>query len=471
MFKWSDQVMDFTLVNLAPDSNLNFNLIHKPGYHQDTKDPGREAGINEINELHPLQAYTVEADQRTGKELVLAGLTQKDAVTGAEKKVTVTDSETLPDKPKGFYIYLSVIPELKSKQEALFREGTVWKACSTMVRLAPPRPVYKSRGFVNEARPLSLGSNSLNWRNESYRDGGGTRGAGCDFGFGSSGGGFSSGSRGGGAGCDFGFGSSGGGFSSGSRGGGAGFGGGGFAAPAFSAAPAYRSLNLSGDGDTVPESSPAGFSFGAAVASVPIAEGLPPDHPEEAEDEMDYNMFEDGADSAPSAAPSAGFAGAAGFSFGPPAPAAFSAIDVGSTQAGRLSYGQSVQVRGSTTNTEYAYDACAKPAVLCLSIAPDLTLMPLSDLDATALQELSEFQKDEGKRLIASLVKVYQTADTCLIDLESPADTIICRCGHQCINHASAKALMGSGGYGGAACPMCRGPIDAMVRADGIIEA
>ena len=68
--------------------------------------------------------------------------------------------------------------------------------------------------------------------------------------------------------------------------------------------------------------------------------------------------------------------------------------------------------------------------------------------------------KNEGKALIESLNAVYKS-ETCVIDLESDADTVICTCGHQCVNHANVGDLR--------KCPMCRSSITAFVRADGIL--
>ena len=136
-------------------------------------------------------------------------------------------------------------------------------------------------------------------------------------------------------------------------------------------------------------------------------------------------------------------------------------VDVGSTQAGKLSYGQHVDVLSSYTGHDYAYEHASEPTVLCMSIWEGMKFLPLTDTIELDLEaEIKEWVENEGKALIESLNAVFKS-DTCVIDLESDADTIICTCGHQCIHHTNMKNLR--------KCPMCRQRITAFVRADGIL--
>ena len=75
--------------------------------------------------------------------------------------------------------------------------------------------------------------------------------------------------------------------------------------------------------------------------------------------------------------------------------------------------------------------------------------------------EMKEWIGNEGKMLIESLNVVYKE-EMCVIDLESEADTIVCTCGHQCINHANISNDI-------TRCPLCRSPITAFVLACGIV--
>jgi hypothetical protein len=138
-------------------------------------------------------------------------------------------------------------------------------------------------------------------------------------------------------------------------------------------------------------------------------------------------------------------------------------VDVGTTQAGALTYGQRVDVHSGYTGHEYAYEHSSEPTVLCMSIWEGMKFLALSNTVEEELEaEVKEWLENEGKALIASLNAIYKV-ETCVIDLQSEADTIVCTCGHQCLNHANIGNLR--------KCPMCRSPITAFVRADGIIMA
>jgi hypothetical protein len=69
--------------------------------------------------------------------------------------------------------------------------------------------------------------------------------------------------------------------------------------------------------------------------------------------------------------------------------------------------------------------------------------------------DIKDWLDNESKLLIKSLERVYRS-ETCVIDLESPADTVIVQCGHQCINHANVGNLKN--------CPVCRSPVVSFVR-------
>jgi hypothetical protein len=86
-----------------------------------------------------------------------------------------------------------------------------------------------------------------------------------------------------------------------------------------------------------------------------------------------------------------------------------------------------------------------------------MRFLPFSDIEREIADEIDDWIQDEGqKKLIKSLNAVYKS-DVCLIDLESIADTIICTCGHQCINRANIKNLR--------TCPLCRSSIAGFVLA------
>jgi len=162
----------------------------------------------------------------------------------------------------------------------------------------------------------------------------------------------------------------------------------------------------------------------------------------------------------------AGFRMHCGFADGSPVELARSgfaeSVDVGTTQAGELAYGERVNVSSSYTGREYAYEHASEPTVLCMSIWEQMKFVPLGDAVEKMLEdEAKEWIENEGKALIESLNAVYKE-EKCVIDLESEADTIVCTCGHQCINHANVTNDLKH-------CPLCRSPVTAFVRADGIV--
>ena len=142
---------------------------------------------------------------------------------------------------------------------------------------------------------------------------------------------------------------------------------------------------------------------------------------------------------------------------------AFESVDVGTTQAGTLKYGESIIEKVSHTNIEYDYTQASASTVVCLSIYPGMKFFPLPNMKELLQEEIDECIKNGGKTLLATVKKVF-ISDMCVIDLESPADTIIIQCGHQCVNHANTQSLNNK-------CPMCRKPIMALVKAEGEIVA
>ena len=135
-------------------------------------------------------------------------------------------------------------------------------------------------------------------------------------------------------------------------------------------------------------------------------------------------------------------------------------VNVGTTQAGELKYGQRVTDNSNFTGHDYDYEHCSEPTVLCMSIWEDMKFLPLPNIQEQLDLQMQDMVEHEGKMLIESLNGIFRS-DSCVIDMESNADTIICTCGHQCIHHKNISAQL-------CTCPLCRSPITAFVRADGV---
>ena len=134
--------------------------------------------------------------------------------------------------------------------------------------------------------------------------------------------------------------------------------------------------------------------------------------------------------------------------------------DVGQSQCGTIRYGREVTVLTGATGKDYAYDYPSSPAVLCLSIYPEMKFLPLEDAEQSIIEEIKEWKTTQGKILIEALTMVYKS-DVCVVDMESPADTVIIQCGHQCLNSKNVHTIR--------KCPLCRSPAVSFIRADGLI--
>lgn len=406
MLNLPDQTFSFTISNLSDKGMINFNILHTP-HRVSEVDPGPGYGINEVNELSRNQSYTIQADQRNNRKMVLAGKTKivEDPQTFAESEVAVTVKETEEEeKSTGLYFYLSVVADKACKETVeKFAEGTVWKVVPGFVRRvarSPPPPMRMEQAYGGQMIP-GLGDGL---------------------------------------------------------------------APVPDGAPHYVALGATGPPP------PVATTAGGIPQTLFASTGAPPSM-------IHRRLLEGGNQSChigerthrtgtrQPASNSQGFADyedeseqieeATEFEASPTRFAG--SVDVGSTQAAELKYGQRVTVRSGFTGHDYAYEHCSEPTVLCMSIWEGMKFLALSDITKELEEEVQEWVKNEGKALIESLNAVFKS-ETCVIDLESEADTIICTCGHQCINHANIS-------NGLRRCPMCRSPIVAFVKANGILVA
>lgn len=480
MLNMPNQLFTLTISNLSDLGMINFNILHTPGYRVSTVDPGPAFGINEVNELHPNQSYTVQADQRNNCRMILAGKT-KAVVQGEETKpVSVRESEQ-GSEHKGLYFYLSVVADRACQPLVTkFAEGTIWKVVPGFVRQTTrfvTRPTNMSmlaerssnmflRGAphagIHESRNDLLEDSILQDEEESIDSFDAQIGAAEPFGSPFEGVSFR------------------------------------FAAldgMAGSGAPPRREIPFeqergSSRGLMPPGSAPRQrmsqeYYSPPAAAAVPIAAAAAPPPAGSALRQRMYREYH----SPPSQAVAPPTVAAAAPSTSdhlppslqveaaavPPTLKSFirspasepkgsigtSHVDVGSTQAGELRYGEQINVSAGYTGHEYDYDHPSEPTVLCLSIWHEMEFFPLPDINDELSIQVKEWLENEGKNLIEALNAIY-TTDTCVIDLESEPDTIICTCGHQCINAKNVSKSLKK-------CPMCRNYISAFVRADGLV--
>jgi len=502
MLNMPNQAFTFTISNLSDKGLINFNVLHTP-HRVSTVDPGPSYGINEVNELRVNESYTIEADQRNNRKMILRGKTKTvvDPETLREKEVALTVDETeTKTKGEGLYFYLSVVPDASCKALVeKYSEGTIWKVAPGFVRVLtrPPPPMPRRQLFYG-----SLPVEVPEWRSSA-------RGSGNEIasqmpepalvGYPSH--------------CGVAMAQA---HSQSQRS--FGFAGPSLQIPHPSVAAARRShVQSASQGHSLPSNPSSSSSssrsadvfmcsasdvslrqryFGGRGGSRGRGGGRGGGAPAMARKKMSAAFTQKkrsaseglgllsgmkekaaGRRSKPSTSVQdrgrEGGGDAATDSISadnswdqPNQPSSFVAeaeADVGGTQAGELEYGGRVEVRSRSTGHDYAYHRASEPTVLCMSIWEGMKFLPIESgaIEAQLAAEMEEWMTNEGKALINSLNAVFKN-DTCAIDMESEADTIVCTCGHQCLNHANVVGSLRK-------CPLCRSPITAFVRADGIV--
>lgn len=387
----------FVIANLTEEGYLNFNVLHTP-HRVSEVDPGPSFGVNQINELRPGEAVTVSADQRTQAAMILTGLTAPRASDGSAQPVLVRDDEQ-KQVQTGLYFHLSVVPDQASPQLIRwFEEGTQWECVPFFVgRAQASKP--KTKSSVRFGCGTGLEAMYVpDPRARDPRPMRPMRPMGDLEGFEEL------------VDADDATGPA--------ETWGAEFGAAGIGIAARRAGDMELGLHSFGGGSVRPVSN----------ASAPLA---------------DSEVVPTSAAAASCAAPSA--------------PGWHAPVDVGRSQAAKLEYGQRIEVQSHETGRTYAYEHPSCAAVLSLSLFPHMVFTTLPDLQALMTLSLEERASTEGRQVVSAFPAIYKS-EHCVIDLESPADTVIAQCGHQCLNHRNCGGL--------TKCPMCRRHIDMFIRAD-----
>jgi hypothetical protein len=474
-----DQAIDFTITNLSNEGMINFNILHTP-HEVKQVDPGPNYGVNQLNELIPNQSYTIKADQRTGCKMIVAGKTKLKQMTKESEstKVALTIRESEAERHiSGLYFYLSVVPDKACQDLVLkFREGTVWKASSGFIRRVKSqqnpngnwhfRRLHQGPVFQGLAVHRLRGSTTISDRDLSetrvpdlppfvVKTSDACRGA----------------QRGHEGQCtnqdvDI---------------------------PRFEHVASVNNREV-----VYPQTSTSAAwprfaaMYGAQYSSIQASTGNSEfGYPQiltsaamprfEEINGTQYSSFQTltgstelhrdpegqipGESTRDTSLESARLVSQGHHLANTPKTQEtvrfVESFDVGTTQATELRYGKRENVYTYFTGRDYAYNWCSEPTVLCLSIWKDMRFLPLSNIEKEIIDEMDEWVRHEEKKLIESLNAVYKS-NVCVIDLESEADTIICPCGHQCINHTNAKDLRN--------CPLCRSSISGFVRANGLLQ-
>ncbi len=475
------QKFEFIICNLSATGSINFNILRSK-YKVNERDPGPTYGINQVNELRPNECYTVRADQKFGRAMILNGLEK------ANKSVSVGQAEdeakNTNTQKDGIYFHLSVVGCLDNQaMVAKFASGTKWQCSDHFIRCSPkpvaqpyPQhvPYFGSRDYGSRSR--DYGSRDFGSRSEG--EGANARMNANEITSALAG-----------------------------------------AARAQGLQPTSQAMMMFG---ARPDRSADAEAFTRWRADQAVAGAARSRHPEPEEamevENGNVDLFDDAPrESAPRVASplthpnqlssevleimveqmerdkqlgrelmdrrkmgtKAKMKGATSISES----GAVACVDVGSAdydddwdcgeddagesaapkskpldlhqvQAGVVAYGDAVVVKSVETNTVYDFDHTSEPTVLCLGIYPEMSLRPCDRVQALE-DTIRDAVENGNKVMLASLARIYDNYTECVIDLESPADTVIIQCGHKCINHANTGGIK--------KCPICRGHVIAFV--------
>src|SRR5436853_1850735 len=156
-----NQEFKFIITNLCPDGKIKIDIM-KTNVAVDCTDPGAELGaVNQVNELHEYQSYSVKVDQMTGKTMILSSIT-----TDNNEKLTVNAAEILtPHKPKGTYYYIAVTPKADCDSVIAKFQSTKWISCNMFciqnkVHIDYPRSSNQSYFGIPTIKGMSYRSQS-----------------------------------------------------------------------------------------------------------------------------------------------------------------------------------------------------------------------------------------------------------------------------------------------------------------------
>lgn len=140
-------------------------------------------------------------------------------------------------------------------------------------------------------------------------------------------------------------------------------------------------------------------------------------------------------------------------------------VDVGSTQSAKIKYGNDVSVNGISVCDSFDYSKTSNVIKFRMSIWSEMKLIPL-DKNAfiTSLKEEIEKQLKLDKTIWLDKTPQIFESDTCLIDLDSKPDVVICTCGHKCFNSKNITPDIAEKFKN--KCPLCRQPLLALINLD-----
>ncbi len=141
-----NQKFEFVLTNFSSLGGIKIDIMKKNTAVQDT-DPGWEkGGLNNVNELNPLQSSSIRGDQKDSRALILTSIK-----TAGGGNVTVKEAEK-SKTPIGTYYWLAVTPRDDSRELIKLFAETYWDCVDFLVipRVKEPVRHYYIRHSSNE---------------------------------------------------------------------------------------------------------------------------------------------------------------------------------------------------------------------------------------------------------------------------------------------------------------------------------
>ena len=401
IFPKDNEDIEFIITNLSSESYINFNIMKT-----DTKvlevDPG---GLNQANELRPLQSCVIRSDQTVGNKSIKINVNIKKNEKNEDVKTELIKevSENKENKV-GTYLYLSVVPQSNDKQLCEKFIETIWKPSDFFI-IKKKSNNYKSNDFFNAREhtemsrvgvytEMSRGGNS---RGNNMSRGGNTRG----YTFEELGGNTRGSSN----------------FSH-------------FDSEELE----EQSTRLVNQSDKIfPRSRVMDRGENLVNLTDKILD----------RGEKLVNLIDKTLDRGEKLHITKTINNSHPFET--------SHEEIYKSQVANLSYGEQVSVTTVDTGLNYAYDLHSKRCILGLSVFENLKIAEKPNQQYMKQQIIDYVDKiinNKLAELLKELTMVY-TSESCCICMDNKPDTVFYKCGHKCVHEECSKTL--------DKCPMCRG--------------
>jgi hypothetical protein len=126
------QEFELVITNLSNEAFINFNLM-KTNEKVTEIDP--QGSLNQINELRPMESYTVQCDQLNNLPLILKQ--HADSITVGQ----INEQQKDNNKSKGTYLFLNIAPLASCKDLVERYKKTIWKTSELFV-VKESSPIY-----------------------------------------------------------------------------------------------------------------------------------------------------------------------------------------------------------------------------------------------------------------------------------------------------------------------------------------